>query len=188
MLPVAVGGRQHDGVAKRLCLRRSIGPVGEALVGSTLRAQARRVGLRQQRSNGTFEKFGIGVVGEEVRIGELLRLDHEVPIFRSFSARGSPSVSSRRPFWHAGFQHVEHLVRRPVLRRRRQFQQRVAVIGAGCRLDPFAFVARRGRPASWCRRARSISRPARAPLRPCRSRPSPFFWMSRKVLARSGLR
>ncbi len=35
-----------------------------------------------------------------------------------------------RPFWNTRLEHVEHLIRRPVLRRRRQLKHRVTAIGA----------------------------------------------------------
>jgi hypothetical protein len=89
--------------------------------------------LREQLLHGNVGELRICVVRVEVRVGELLRLDHEVPVVRA----GRPEVGEVDTVrGRADLEDVEHLERREVLAGGRQLVDVIPVVAHGDGLDP----------------------------------------------------
>ena len=122
-----IRGRQHDGVAAWIDRRGDLDRRG--MLGIDLGADRLGMRLRQQHREGHFHEIRVGVVAKQVRIGELLGLHQEVPVFRASWPEARQRLP-RRPFGHAGLEDIEHHIRAPGLRGRRRF------VAIGPAIDP----------------------------------------------------
>ncbi len=130
-----VGRRQVDRPALDPTLRRRHRSVAHV---DTV-AERGRVRLREQLVHRDVREVRVGVVRLQVRVGELLGLDQEVPVVRVRRPQLGEAHAVRR---RAHLEDVQHLERREALSGRRQLEDVVAVVVGGDRLDPLGLEVR----------------------------------------------
>ena len=117
--------------------RAAVGAAGDRRLAGLVRidpaAQAGRVRLREQLLDRNRPELRVAVLGLQVRVGELLRLDHQVPVHRVRGPELGEVVSQLR---RAHLEDVQHLERGKALPGRRQLIDVVAVVVRGHRLHP----------------------------------------------------